>query len=174
MKEQHEEAVATDLLKALNFAAKFLRHGNDRDEPDVLFTHQGKILGVEVATAYYDSQQARMEWQIARGIDKPSPKTLTSIWHGSDCDDIIYQRIQQEITDKCSRKYVGADLFWLCIEHRGFLSDYGSTVACVKKLNVSQNNLFDKIFILYQAGMNEGGGFRVFEVTARSDSLMKA
>jgi len=76
LKERHEEAVASDLLKTLGCEAKFLRHGDDADEPDVLFEKNGKILGIEVATAYYDDlQQAKTEWQIARGKIKPTPKS---------------------------------------------------------------------------------------------------
>jgi len=60
LKERHEEAVASDLLKTLGCEAKFLRHGDDADEPDVLFEKNGKIHGIEVATAYYDDlQQAK-------------------------------------------------------------------------------------------------------------------
>lgn len=165
LKEQHEEAVASNLLKTLGIEAEFLRHGNDATEPDVLFKQQGKILGIEVATAYYDDlQQAKSEWQIARGIIKLLPKTPFVIWRGSDFDETICKRIQQEIHDKCSRKYVGADFFWLCIEHRGFLSDYESVVNCLNGLHVPSNRLFDKIYILYQATTNDGGGFRAFEL----------
>jgi hypothetical protein len=167
LKVEHEEAVAKDILKTLNLEAEFWRHGDDANEPDVLFKQQGKILGIEVATAYYDSHQAKMEWQLARGIIKPPPDKLIYTWSGSDFDEKIFQRIQQEITDKCSRKYIGADLFWLCIEHRGFLSDCDATENCVNKLTVPYSNIFDKIFILYTVNMNEGGGFRVFELPAK-------
>jgi len=46
------------------------------------------------------------------------------------------------------------------------LTDCAAVEDCVNKLNTPQNNLFDKIFILYTTSLNEGGGFRVFELSA--------
>ena len=52
LKEQHERAIADQLLNELQFAGKFLRHGKEDGEPDVIYSINGRTVGVEVTTAY--------------------------------------------------------------------------------------------------------------------------
>lgn len=70
LKRQHEKAVADELLKVLGMQATFRRLGDDRGEPDVLYDKEDRVLGIEVATAYYDNSDARQEWEHARGNRK--------------------------------------------------------------------------------------------------------
>jgi len=67
LKRQHEKAVADELLKTLEFESAFSRPGNDKNEPEVIYGKDGKTLGIEIATAYYDNSDAKQEWTLARG-----------------------------------------------------------------------------------------------------------
>ena len=65
VKEGHEKAIGNQLLRALKVDGKFLRHGEDDDEPDLLYSLGGKTVGIEIATAFYHNRQAEIE--IAAG-----------------------------------------------------------------------------------------------------------
>src|ERR1700704_2308071 len=111
-KRKHEIAVCNRLLEALQINAKFLRSGDDRDEPDVIYCVSNGTLGIEVATAYCDDSHATWAWNKGigekLGVQEPNAK--------------MSARIQYEILDKCSRGYVGVDQVWLCVSRQG---DFG-------------------------------------------------
>src|SRR4051794_9182227 len=102
LKRQHERAVCDRLLRNLCIGATFVRLGDDRSEPDVIYSHDGKTLGIEVATAYYDDAQAEREWSLARGKIITEKSGLVEIWSGENPDERIHARIQGELADKCS------------------------------------------------------------------------
>lgn len=60
LKEQHERAIADQLLNALQCDGKFLRRGKDDGEPDVIYSINGRTVGVEVATAYLGAVRPRL------------------------------------------------------------------------------------------------------------------
>jgi hypothetical protein len=68
VKEGHEKAIGNQLLRALKLNGKFLRHGEDDCEPDLLYTFDGKTVEIEIATAFYHNEQAQIESQLA--LDK--------------------------------------------------------------------------------------------------------
>jgi hypothetical protein len=71
LKEQHEVAIGNALLKSLGYDGQFIGHGADGVEPDLIYLLAGRRIGIEMATAYYDDRQARVEWQLARGNMQP-------------------------------------------------------------------------------------------------------
>lgn len=80
LKEEHEITIADEFLKALGFTAKFIRHGKDGSEPDVIHSIAGQTVGIEIVTAYYDEGQAKAEWQLARGITKFVSRIVKMVW----------------------------------------------------------------------------------------------
>ena len=122
LKKQHERGVCDRLLYALGVQASFERYGNERDEPDVIYRlGEGSTLGIEVATAYYDDADAKAEWTLARGV-RPSPPDGIEARVFRSPDDLLCERAQQELLDKCAKRYSGADCLWLCIEQHGYFT----------------------------------------------------
>jgi len=80
LKEQHEIAIGNALLTALGHSNKFIRHGLDGVEPDVVYSLAGRNVGIEIATAYYDQMHAKAEWQLAR---QPAFDSHGVAWIGS-------------------------------------------------------------------------------------------
>jgi hypothetical protein len=61
LKRTHEKVVSDELLNALRIQVAFVRLGNDKDEPDVIYECNSHALGIEIATAYYDDSDAKQE-----------------------------------------------------------------------------------------------------------------
>lgn len=67
-KELHERAIADRLLEELHEACvSYLRHGADGLEPDQLYSIQGRCVGIEVCTAFYEERHAKGEWKFVNG-----------------------------------------------------------------------------------------------------------
>ena len=71
IKRAHELAVAqrfVEFLRGEGYAVGEPRSGDIANrEPDAVFDLDGQPTGVEVACAYYDNEEARDAWSIARG-----------------------------------------------------------------------------------------------------------
>lgn len=87
LQRQHEIAMCNRPLKSLDISATFVRLGDDHNEPDVIYSHCGETLGIEVATAYYDDGQAEREWSLACGKIAAEKGGLVKIWSGKNPDD---------------------------------------------------------------------------------------
>ena len=94
------------MLSALKLNGKFLRHGEDDCEPDLLYSLDGQTVGIEIATAFYHNEQAQIESQLA--LDKlKSGRFGTPLGVPNDQDKVILLRAQWELNDKCSKSYSG-------------------------------------------------------------------
>jgi hypothetical protein len=96
------------LLRAL----KFLRHGEDDGEPDLLCSLDRKTRGVEIATAFYHNKQAASHPALGK---LKSGRFGTPLGIPKDQDTVILSRAQWELNDKSSKSYLG-DQVWLCID----------------------------------------------------------
>lgn len=165
LQRQHEIAVCNRLLTSLALSATFLRLGDDRSEPDVIYSYEDESLGIEVATAYYDDAQAEREWSLARGKIHSPRGTLVPIWSGENPDEKICERIQQEIADKCSRTYIGTDRVWLCVAQQAPLSGASDVVsACIQQLKIPSAHGFERMYLHSQATSDEGGEWQSIEL----------
>jgi len=157
LKKQHERAVCDRLLNALGIQASFQRYGNDRDEPDVIYRlPDGCTLGIEVATAYYDDADAKAEWTLARGV-RPSPPESIEVRMFQSPDDLICERVQSELFDKCTKRYSRVDHVWLCVEQHGYFTDRASLVECARRLRVPTEHGFEAIYLTHEGTLHEGG-----------------
>jgi hypothetical protein len=161
LKRDHEKYICDALLKTLEINAAFLRMGNDRDEPDVIYGIGSKTVGIEVGTAYYDESDAKQEWTLARG-ERTFPSEgfeprARGVIQGPD--DLICRKIQHELDDKCTKRYVGTDEVWLCVEQRAPLSDAKSVAQCLQQLTIPEHPGFTRLLLFYLAPTHDGGKY---------------
>jgi len=164
LKRKHEKVVADELLEFFEINATFKRLGNDSGEPDVIYQRSdGETLGVEVVTTYYDESDVRQEWQHARG-ERQVPTEGYELRDGGvlgNPDALICSKVQKELNKKCAKQYAGPDEIWLCIKQIADLSDTESVRECVATLKIPSGHHFARIYLLYSAPENEGGGNKV-------------
>jgi hypothetical protein len=151
LKYEHEKAVCENLLKALQINLVFIRHGDDKGEPDIIFSNsENKTLGIEVATAYYNDIAAKAAWEMARG-ERPDGYSSWEEWDSaanSEPDEKILRRIQLEINDKCEKLYRGTDEIWLCISSQNPLSTPDSVKEYKERLYIPDRHNFVRIYVL--------------------------
>jgi len=167
-KRDHEKYVATNLVKSLKLIYDFERMGDDKNEPDVILKNNSKTIGIEICLTYYDNSDARQEWTLTRG-EREFPSTgYEHRYEGTiiDPDNLICSKIQEELEDKCSKKYLGVDESWLCIEARAPLTDRKSLNECMPKLEVPKNSSFKHIWLCYRSPLCDGGGYQVVEIVS--------
>jgi hypothetical protein len=165
LKRDHERFVCNRLLETLRMVPDEVRMGNDRGEPDVIYQIGNHSLGIELATAYYEDCDARDEWMLARGEREFAPEGIEQRAGGGigNPDDLICDRIQHELVDKCAKRYEGAEEIWLCIEQRAPLADARSVRECVERLMIPESG-FARIYIFYEAPLNDGGGYQAVQI----------
>jgi hypothetical protein len=106
VKEGHEKAIGNQLLRAVKLDGKFLRHGEDDDEPDLLYSLGGKTVGIEIATAFYHNRQAEIESQLALG-KLNSGRFGTPLGVPGDQDKVILSGAQWGLDEKLSERVCG-------------------------------------------------------------------
>jgi len=167
LQKQHEKSVCDILIRSLNLNAEFERYGNDINEPDCIYKMNEDFLGIEVATAYSTDINARQTWTLRRR-EREFPKQGYEFQEGGPIyyDGLISVRIQNEILDKCSKKYFGTDKIWLCIEENPYLSmsDEKTFENCLKSIQIPGRHYFHYIYLLYLAPTSEGGGYKVLKI----------
>ena len=159
VKRRHERAVAENLLSSLGKKYTFVRMGNDRDEPDVIFKVENITIGIEVATAYYEDIDAKQAWTLARGKRKFPKEGYELRWGGAiwEPDQKMCERIQNEVSKKVEKNYVGADEVWLCIDEHAPITRIEVTKNCASELTIPENG-FSSIYILHHNTDDEGSG----------------
>jgi hypothetical protein len=168
IKQGHEKAVADQLLEVDNIDATFERVGDaNKKEPDVLYKIGEQTVGIEVATAYYEESDAQDEWEIATeehsleaGEIRPSSAGIMG-----NPDQMICETVQEQLEDKCSKIYAGADEIWLCINVIAALSDAKSVAECVKQLEIPAGHKFARIYLSYIAPEHEGTKYTVVRLS---------
>ena len=161
VKEGHEKAVGNQLLRALKLDGKFLRHGEDDGEPDLLYSLDGQTVGIEIATAFYHNKQAEIESQLALGKLK-SGRFGTPLGIPKDQDMVILSRAQWELNDKCSKSYLG-DEVWLCIDFQAPLLEISEAEQLADAITLPPRHKFARIYFGFHA-LLDGKGFTVFRL----------
>jgi hypothetical protein len=163
LKETHELTIADEFLENLKVATKFLRHGKDGVEPDAIYSIETQTLGIEIATAYCSAEQAKGEWDIARGIRKFVGR-IVKIGAVKEPHQLIRVAVQRSIDTKCSKTYSGVDLLWLCIYQHAPLADVWETEQLIRGIEIPSEHPFTKIYLGFYAPTKDGSGFRVYDL----------
>lgn len=127
----HEIAVADELLSSLGIMpAGAPANGNpDKNEPDRLYKIDGKIIAVEVVTAYYSEVGAKTAHEVAEKPLAIEEARVAEIM-GSP-DDSICESIQDALNQKCEKQYSNTDETWLCISIEAGITETATIHGCV-------------------------------------------
>jgi hypothetical protein len=158
LKEEHEIAIANQLLRGLKCDGTFIRHGKDDDgEPDVICSVDARTIGIEVGTAYLGEDAARVDWDLARG---KAQMGVIDLYKG---DERMLASVQGELDNKCLNTYSGADAVWLCIEAHDPAPVVWQLEQLVESLQIPAHK-FERIYVGFHASVNDQGGFRVYRL----------
>jgi hypothetical protein len=156
-KWEYERRDCNKLMEAVGMPVKFVRHGDDLTEPDIIYrASDGRFLGVEMTTAYINDQYAQARWD--------SNMKDVAIPPIEEPDEKLCQRIQEKIIDKCSKHYTGVSEEWLCIVEDSPLSDLASMRDCLESMQIPAGNRFAAIYVLHHDTRAEGGGYQVIQL----------
>ena len=158
VKEGHEKAIGRQLLKALKLNGKFLRHGEDECEPDLIYSLDGKTVGVEIATAFYHNKQAEIESHLVLG-KLNSGQFGTPLGVPKDQDKVILSGAQWELDEKCANGYAG-DEVWLCIHLQAPLLEKSEAEQLADAIIIPARHKFARIYFGFHA-LFDGKGFTV-------------
>jgi len=165
VKEAHEKAIGRQLLKALKLKGKFLRHGEDDGEPDLIYSLDGKTVGIEIATAFYHNEQAEIESQLALGKLK-SGRFGTPLGVPNDQDMVILSRARWELNDKCSKSYSG-DEVWLCIDLQAPLLEISEAKQLADAITIPARHKFpDRNRSIYPRVPQARGGYAYVRIAS--------
>lgn len=160
----HEKRTADSLLGALGIQAEFLRHGDEKSEPDLFYSIAGQTVGIEVTSAYYDRNHASAEW-------RPDPVVVTAenlewrpYWSGECSVSLLAVSAQRQLTRKTGKRYRGAKSIWLCLHCDGAINDVAEYEALAKSLRMPEAHFFQRLFLTVEASLFEWGGFRAFDL----------
>ena len=111
-KIQHERAVGDRFIRTYNeiegTGYVFSAHADDGEAPDLVYLDRGRPLWVEVTSAYYDGDDARVQWGNARG-DEDAPKEWSNhdgaVLKNPDPEGQLIRNLNAKLADKCSKRY---------------------------------------------------------------------
>lgn len=161
---RHEKRTGDSLLCALGIQGEFLRHGDEKSEPDLLYSIAGQTVGIEVTSAYYDNNHASAEW-------RPDPVVVTAgnpewrpYWSDECSVGLLAASAQWQLTRKAGKPYRGADAIWLCLHCDGTINDVAEYETLAKNLRIPEAHVFQRLFLTAEANVLEWGGFRAFDL----------
>jgi hypothetical protein len=162
LKRQHEKGVCDRLLAVLGQSLTFVREGDDKGEPDMLYEESTGSIGIEVAGAYYERSDAKDGWAAARGKEEFSPEEYKFRSGGTlaNPDAKICAAIQSQVEAKCIKRYGGTAQVWLCIDVDAPLSDDASLRDCLSHLRIPTGHIYSHIYLIHR----DGGGDNVLEI----------
>ena len=164
LQKQREKNACERLIKSLNLDAQFERYGNDIDEPDCIYKMEDELLGIEVSTAYPEDKYAKRLREHISG-ERIFPEEGELLFDSPICsDELMKERIQNRINEKCCKNYAGANKIWLCIEEENPFSDEASVRKLLQSIVVPEKHCFQTIYLLHLAPSHEGGNYKAFEI----------
>lgn len=161
---RHERRTGDSLLRALGIQGDFMRHGDEKSEPDLLYSIAGQTVGIEVTSAYYDDNHASAEWRADPVVVTAENPEWRPYWSGECSVSLLAARAQRQLTRKTGKPYCGADSIWLCLHCDGAINDVAEYEVLAKSLHIPKAHVFQRLFLTVEANLFERGGFRAFDL----------
>jgi hypothetical protein len=164
LQKQRERCACDRLINHLGLNAQFERYGNDIDEPDCIYKMEDELLGIEMSTAYPEDKYAKRLREHISG-ERIFPKEGELLFDSPICsDELMKERIQNRINEKCCKNYAGANKIWLCIEEENPFSDEASVEKLLQAIVIPEKHYFQAIYLLHLAPSDEGGNYKAFKI----------
>ena len=142
LQEQHERWVGDQVIERYNtdYCTSFQFYRRPGEAPDLEYRDGSRLLGVEVATAYYDIEDAKFKWLEAR--KRPdAPRE----WCGENFDGNLVENINSELVDKCAKSYGPNCVLVVCVLPS--LTFAEEMELLLKDVRVPDTNPFDAIYL---------------------------
>src|SRR5262249_20958650 len=146
-KSEIERFYAERIVRAFAPTATFLTFGHaNMRQPDVLYSFEKKLLGIEITGAYYSWQHAK---DIANG-SRPTlgQQALNFEFSLENADKLAAYAIRKEINKKANKRYEQVDEAWLGVHLETELSDERSIDYVLQQFGVQKRHPFKRIFLL--------------------------
>ena len=147
--KQHERALGDVLIVEFN-RKQGTRYVFDRrgdGGPDLIYRDGSSEIGLEIVTCYYDSNDAKVKWQIARNYPD-APKG----WAGVNFNSTLVMNINKALQNKCSKDYGPNCLLGLYIFTN--LTTYKKMEYLLPDIKVPPKHQFVGIYLIGYFGVN--------------------
>lgn len=166
LKKQHERGAVEDFLREYNriknasFSVKEV--AENKDLPDVLVEdNAGNRLWIEVTTAYYCEEHAKITWDVVRG------KATMAGMIGGGFDQALLRSINELICEKSEKRYNVSEAVLLLIAGCPPLTLKRDVDVILPEICVPEDNPFCEIWL--GLGLPESiscpGGYYVFRLS---------
>jgi hypothetical protein len=160
----HEEFCAKALVSLCREPVEFTRRGNDKTEPDMIFSGENDSLGIEVTTAFFQGDEDDPNAH-ARNAFKYTEKShfkdqkCQIIWQGTDSYLRLEKSLKTQLAKKCGKSYRSPARVWLCIyAEREALVELSELDAITERLEVPAKHPLERIFVFHDLYSGEGKG----------------
>jgi hypothetical protein len=146
---EHERAVGDRFIAEFNRleGANYVFERRGDPIPDLIYRDGDSRIGIEITSCYYNSHDAKVQWQNARGLpDAPW------CWSGVDFDQALIADINKRIQVKCGKPY-GPDCFLLVYVNPS-LTTYEDMERLMPDINIPQQHPFAEIWLVGNFGVN--------------------
>ena len=145
VQEQHERWVGELVIEwyNANHGRSFQFYGRADGAPDLEYREGDRSLGVEVVTAYYDKEDAKLKWLTARKRPDAPGK-----WSGVDFDQSLVENINAALVAKCAKSYGPNCLLAVCVLPD--LTHASEMESHLEDIHIPASNPFDAIYLCGQ------------------------
>ena len=142
LQEQHERWVGDQVIQWYNsgHGTSFRFSGRAGVAPDLEYCEGSRSLRIEVATAYYDAEDAKFKWLAARKRpDAPNQ------WSGVDFEQSLVENINSALDAKCGKSYGPNCVLAICVLPP--LTSAEEMQSLLGSVSVPATNPFDGIYL---------------------------
>ena len=142
LQEKHERWVGDQVIQQYNtdHGTTFRFYGRASVAPDLEYRQGNRSLGVEVVTAYYDTEDAKFKWLAARKRPDAPDK-----WSGDDFDKSLVENINSALVAKCAKSYGPNCVLAVCVFPT--LTPAWEMESRLEDIRVPATNPFDAIYL---------------------------
>jgi hypothetical protein len=158
---KHERAVGEAFIRWFNAknGKQFTYDNRPHEAPDLRYMDGDQVLYIEITDAYYDKDDAAMQWKAARREDDAPAR-----WIGGDIDRTFVANIRVGIAKKCLKDY-GKDCV-LVLAVRPGLTSAEEMEQLLSEIKIPQKTPFTGIYLTggFPWTDSSRGGFRCWQL----------